>query len=111
MATEANNQAVSAAGGAEHAPAAVAVRHHRRKELIGVVTSAKMQKTIVVRVTRRMKHKLYVRYVQVVKKFYAHDEQGDARVGDTVRIVETRPMSKLKRWRLAEVMSRSTKVR
>ena len=70
-----------------------------------------MQKTIVVRVTRRMKHKLYVRYVQVVKKFYAHDEQGDARVGDTVRIVETRPMSKLKRWRLAEVMSRSTKVR
>ena len=67
-----------------------------------------MQKTIVVRVTRRMKHNLYVRYVQVVKKFYAHDEQGDARVGDTVRIVETRPMSKLKRWRLAEVMSRST---
>ncbi len=111
MATEANNQAVSATGGAEHAPAAVAERHHRRKELIGVVASAKMQKTIVVRVTRRMKHKLYVRYVQVVKKFYAHDEQGDARVGDTVRIVETRPMSKLKRWRLAEVMSRSTKVR
>jgi small subunit ribosomal protein S17 len=111
MATEANNQAVSATDGAEHAPAAAAVRHHRRKELIGVVTSAKMQKTIVVRVTRRMKHNLYVRYVQVVKKFYAHDEQGDARVGDTVRIVETRPMSKLKRWRLAEVMSRSTKVR
>ena len=68
MATEANNQAVSATG-AEHAPAAAAVRHHRRKELIGVVTSAKMQKTIVVRVTRRMKHNLYVRYVQVVKKF------------------------------------------
>jgi small subunit ribosomal protein S17 len=104
MATEANSQA----GSASEAPAA-AVR--RRKELVGVVTSAKMQKTIVVRVTRRIKHNLYVRYVRVSKKFYAHDEQGDARTGDTVRIVETRPMSKLKRWRLAEVMARSTKVR
>ena len=83
----------------------------RRHEMIGVVTSAKMQKTIVVRVTRKVQHSLYDRYVRVSKKFYAHDEQGDARVGDTVRIVETRPMSKLKRWRLAEVMSRSTKVR
>ena len=108
MATEPNSQADSTAGGAAETPAA-AVR--RRKELVGVVTSAKMQKTIVVRVTRRIKHNLYVRYVRVSKKFYAHDEQGDARTGDTVRIVETRPMSKLKRWRLAEVMSRSTKVR
>jgi small subunit ribosomal protein S17 len=108
MATQANNQAGSAAGGAEETPALAA---RRRKELVGVVTSAKMQKTIVVRVTRRIKHNLYVRYVRVSKKFYAHDEQGDARTGDTVRIVETRPMSKLKRWRLAEVMSRSTKVR
>jgi small subunit ribosomal protein S17 len=78
----------------------------RRKELVGVVTSAKMQKTIVVRVTRRVQHPRYVRYVRVSKKFYAHDEQGEARSGDTVRIVETRPMSKLKRWRLAEVVSR-----
>jgi small subunit ribosomal protein S17 len=92
------------------APAAGEARR-RRKELVGTVTSAKMQKTIVVRVTRRIKHPLYVRYVRVSKKFYAHDEQGDARIGDTVRIVETRPMSKLKRWRLAEVMSRSNKVR
>jgi small subunit ribosomal protein S17 len=82
----------------------------RRKQLVGVVTSAKMQKTIVVRVTRRIQHSLYERYVQVSKKFYAHDEQGEAKLGDTVRIVESRPLSKLKRWRLAEVMARRTAV-
>ncbi len=81
-----------------------------RQGLIGVVTSAKMQKTIVVRVTRRVQHRLYQRVVRVNKKFYAHDEQGEARAGDTVRIVETRPMSKLKRWRLAEVVARRTSV-
>jgi small subunit ribosomal protein S17 len=79
---------------------------HHRKELVGVVTSAKMQKTIVVRVTRRVQHRLYDRYVRLTKKFYAHDESGEARQGDTVRIVESRPLSKLKRWRLAEVVSR-----
>ena len=78
----------------------------RRHELVGVVTSAKMQKTIVVRVTRLVQHRLYQRVVRVTKKFYAHDEQGEARQGDTVRIVETRPLSKLKRWRLAEVVMR-----
>jgi small subunit ribosomal protein S17 len=82
----------------------------RRKELVGVVTSAKMQKTIVVRVTRRVQHRLYERYVRLTKKFYAHDEHGEARPGDTVRIVETRPLSKLKRWRLAEVVSHRTRV-
>jgi small subunit ribosomal protein S17 len=87
-----------------------AVRGQHRKELVGVVTSAKMQKTIVVRVTRRVPHPLYEKYVRLSKKFYAHDEQGEARRGDTVRIVETRPMSKLKRWRLAEVVSRRTSV-
>jgi small subunit ribosomal protein S17 len=64
----------------------------------------------VVRVTRQIRHRLYDRYVHVVKKFYAHDEQGEARPGDVVRIVETRPMSKLKRWRLAEVLARRTSV-
>ena len=83
---------------------------HRRKELVGLVTSAKMQKTIVVRVTRRVQHQLYDRYVKRSKKFYAHDENGEARTGDTVRIIETRPLSKLKRWRLAEVVSRRTTV-
>jgi small subunit ribosomal protein S17 len=92
---------------ARKAPAAAV---HHRKELVGVVTSAKMQKTIVVRVTRRVQHQLYDRYVRLNKKFYAHDESGEARQGDTVRIVESRPLSKLKRWRLAEVVSRRTSV-
>jgi len=69
-----------------------------------------MQKTIVVKVTRLVPHRLYQRVMRVTKKFYAHDENGEARPGDTVRIVETRPLSKLKRWRLAEVLSRSTAV-
>src|SRR4051812_46335980 len=94
----------------ENAAAAPATETRRRKELVGVVTSAKMQKTIVVKVTRRFQHKLYDRYVRSSKKFYAHDEQGEAKKGDTVRIVESRPLSKLKRWRLAEVVARSTRV-
>ncbi len=81
-----------------------------RQGKIGVVTSAKMSKTIVVKVTRMVQHRLYQRVVRVSKKFYAHDEQGEARPGDTVRIVETRPLSKLKRWRLAEVVARSRRV-
>ncbi len=81
-----------------------------RQELTGVVTSAKMQKTIVVKVTRATQHPLYRRVVRSGKKYYAHDESGEARVGDTVRIVSTRPLSKLKRWRLKQVLSRSTRV-
>jgi len=83
---------------------------HVRQALTGVVTSASMQKTIVVKVTRLVEHRRYQRVVRVTKKFYAHDEQGEARKGDTVRIVETRPLSKLKRWRLAEVVARRTAV-
>ncbi len=86
---------------------AAAPARHARQELTGVVTSAKMQKTIVVKVTRLVQHPLYRRVVRVSKKFYAHDEQREARPGDTVRIVETRPLSRLKRWRLAEVVARS----
>ena len=82
-----------------------------RQELVGVVTSAKMQKTIVVKVTRATQHPLYHRVVRSGKKYYAHDETGEARVGDTVRIVATRPLSKLKRWRLKQVVTRSTRVR
>ena len=73
------------------------------------MTSAKMEKTIIVKVTRMVQHKLYQRVIRVSKKFYAHDEERKARQGDTVRIVETRPLSKLKRWRLAEVVTRSTR--
>jgi small subunit ribosomal protein S17 len=90
----------------ETAPAAASARHERQ-EVTGVVTSAKMEKTIIVKVTRLVQHKLYRRVMRVSKKFYAHDEERKARQGDTVRIVETRPMSKLKRWRLAEVVMRS----
>jgi small subunit ribosomal protein S17 len=81
-----------------------------RQELVGVVTSAKMQKTIVVKVRRATQHPLYHRVVRSGKKYYAHDETGEARVGDVVRIASTRPLSKLKRWRLKEVIQRSTRV-
>ena len=80
-----------------------------RQQLTGIVTSAKMEKTIIVKVTRLVQHKLYRRVIRVSKKFYAHDEERQARPGDTVRIVETRPLSKLKRWRLAEVVAKSTR--
>ncbi|MBI4906279.1 MAG: 30S ribosomal protein S17 [Acidobacteria bacterium] len=75
-----------------------------KQEKVGEVVSAKMQKTIVVAVTRKVAHPMYKRIVTKRKKFYAHDEAGQASVGDIVRIVEARPMSKLKRWTLAEVV-------
>ncbi len=79
----------------------------RKNEKVGPVVSTKMQKTIVVQTSRRVPHPLYKRIVTKHKKFYAHDENGTARVGDIVRIVECRPLSKLKRWRLEEVVRRS----
>jgi small subunit ribosomal protein S17 len=93
------------------APPQAALDRGARQELVGVVTSAKMQKTIVVKVTRTTQHPLYHRVIRSGKKDYAQDETGEARVGDTVRIVSTRPLSKLKRWRLKQVVSRSTRVR
>ena len=87
--------------------AVAAPARHERQEVTGVVTSAKMEKTIIVKVTRMVQHKLYHRVIRVSKKFYAHDEERKARRGDTVRIVETRPLSKLKRWLLAESVTRS----
>ncbi len=82
----------------------------RRATKIGEVVSTKMAKTIVVEVSRRVPHPLYKRIVGKRKKFYAHDEQGTAKMGDVVRIVECRPLSKLKRWRLAEVVRRAAQV-
>ncbi len=79
----------------------------RKQEKIGQVVSTKMQKTIVVEVSRRVPHPLYKKIVTRRKKFYAHDEEQSARVGDTVRIVESRPLSRLKRWRLVEIIRRS----
>jgi len=78
------------------------VRHHQEK--VGVVTSAKMQKTIVVEVRRRVAHPVYKRIVTKRSKFMAHDEQGKAKEGDMVRIVEGRPLSKNKRWVLKEIV-------
>ncbi len=78
-----------------------------RKTLVGQVVSTKMAKTIVVEVTRQKSHPLYRRVVARSKKFYAHDEQQTARVGDFVSIEETRPLSRLKRWQLKEIVKRS----
>lgn len=79
----------------------------RRKEVVGEVVSNKMQKTIVVQVVRKKSHPFYGRVVSKSKKFYAHDEKNQAHVGDVVRLEETRPLSKLKRWRLKEVVRKT----
>jgi len=78
-----------------------------KQEKVGQVVSTKMSKTIVVEVVRRSSHPLYHRIVTRGKRFYAHDEKETAKLGDVVRIVESRPLSKLKRWTLAEVVRRS----
>jgi small subunit ribosomal protein S17 len=81
-----------------------------RKLLVGEVVSTKMAKTIVVEVTRKKTHPMYGRVVARSKRFYAHDENNTARVGDVVRLEETRPLSKLKRWRLKEVVRKAALV-
>ena len=78
----------------------------RRKTRTGEVVSSRMNKTIVVRTVTRVPHPKFGKIVKQIKKFYAHDEQNQAKPGDTVRIMETRPMSKLKRWRLVEVVQK-----
>jgi small subunit ribosomal protein S17 len=94
------------------APAAAAapvVRSHR-KERVGEVIANKMAKTIIVRVERRFPHPKFKKVVTGYKKFYAHDEKSEAKVGDRVRIQETRPLSKTKRWRLIEIVERGTEI-
>jgi small subunit ribosomal protein S17 len=83
---------------------------HKKNEKLGEVVSTKMAKTIVVSVNRRVPHPLYKRIVNKRKKFYAHDETGEAKMGDIVRIIESRPLSKLKRWTLGEVVRRAAQV-
>lgn len=78
-----------------------------RKQRTGVVTSNKMDKTITVSVERQVKHPIYGKFVKTSKKFLAHDESGDCNIGDVVRIMETRPLSKRKRWRLVEILERA----
>ena len=78
-----------------------------RKERVGVVFSNKMDKTITVAVKWKEKHPIYGKFVNKTKKFHAHDEKDDCNIGDTVRIMETRPLSKTKRWRLVEILERA----
>jgi len=81
-----------------------------KAEKVGQVVSTKMRKTIVVEVSRRVPHPLYKRIIGKRKKFYVHDEQSAAKLGDVVRFIECRPLSKLKRWRLKEVVRRAAQV-
>jgi small subunit ribosomal protein S17 len=78
-----------------------------KKKLVGVVVSDKMDKTIIVEVARRVRHTRYQKVMTKYKKFYAHDEKGEAGMGDTVRLVESRPLSKLKRWMLEAVVQKA----
>lgn len=78
-----------------------------RKQRVGVVSSVSMDKSITVTVQRRLQHPIYGKFVKKSKKFMVHDEKNDCNVGDTVRITECRPMSKLKRWRLIEIIERA----
>jgi small subunit ribosomal protein S17 len=77
-----------------------------RKTRIGIVTSNKMDKTITVAVERKVKHPIYGKFVKKTTSFHAHDDKNECNIGDTVKIMETRPLSKTKRWRLAEVIEK-----
>jgi small subunit ribosomal protein S17 len=101
------------AGNAAEAPAddstapAKTAERNARKERVGLVTSSKMDKTITVQVRRQMRHPMYGKYLERSSKMMVHDEHNDAGEGDTVRIMETRPISKNKRWRLVEIIERA----
>ncbi len=84
-----------------------AEKRNRRKVRQGMVVSVKMDKSIVVRIDRTMRHRLYKKIVRTSSKIYAHDEKNDANLGDVVRVMETRPLSKTKHWRLVEVVTRA----
>lgn len=104
--TLSNPTVAPAAPGAVAAPAARA----NRKERVGEVIANRMTKTIIVRVERRFPHPKFKKVVTGYKKFYAHDEKNEAKVGDRVRIEETRPLSKTKRWRLVEIVEHSAEI-
>ena len=89
------------------ASAVVADARNARKVREGIVVSNKMNKTIVISIVERVRHPKYAKFVSRTKKLYAHDETNDAQIGDRVRVMETRPMSKQKRWRLVEVLERA----
>ena len=83
------------------------IERKRRKTRIGIVSSNKMTKTITVSVERKIKHPIYGKFLKKTTKFHAHDEQNTAGIGDVVRIMETRPLSKTKRWRLVEIIEKA----
>ena len=83
------------------------MKRNLRKERIGVVVSNKMQKSIVVEIERREKHPIYGKFIKKTSRFMAHDEKEECNIGDTVRIMETRPLSKRKHWRLVEIIERA----
>ncbi|MBS1951812.1 MAG: SSU ribosomal protein S17p (S11e) [Cytophagales bacterium] len=83
------------------------IERNNRKERIGKVVSNKMQKSIVVALDRKVKHPIYGKFMTKTTKFMAHDEKNEAGIGDTVRIMETRPLSKTKRWRLVEIIEKA----
>jgi small subunit ribosomal protein S17 len=89
---------------------AQSAKQGKRQEKVGVVTSNKMQKTVVITVARQINHPLYKRVVRRSKNFLAHDEKNECRLGDTVRIEETRPLSSRKRWRVVEIIAKASMV-
>ena len=107
MAEMTNPESTTAGGGSAESGGAAARERGTRKTRIGVVVSDKMQKTVVVAIDRRVPHPTYGKMVTRTKKFQAHDEENSAKVGDRVRIVETRPLSKHKRWRVVEIVERA----
>ena len=82
-------------------------KRNLRKERTGIVVSNKMDKSIIVQIERRFKHPMYGKFIKKTNKFVAHDEKNDCNIGDTVRIMETRPLSKNKNWRLVEIIERA----
>lgn len=82
-------------------------KRNLRKERVGLVVSNKMEKSITVQIERKYRHPVYGKYVRKTNKFVAHDEKNDCNIGDTVRIMETRPLSKTKNWRLVEIIERA----
>lgn len=91
----------------ENSVTEVKKERNRRKERVGIVSSNKMQKTIIVSVRRRIKHPIYGKFLVRTTRFAVHDEKNEANIGDIVRIMETRPLSKTKRWRLVEIIERA----
>lgn len=102
-----NNPNTSAVPGVVDPTAASASDRNQRKVMRGVVTSNKMQKTVVVQVDRKVRHPLYEKFISKRTKLYAHDENSEAKVGDVVELAQTRPLSKLKSWRLVRIIQKA----